>query len=145
VARVADYADVPLDYSDAGFTDMGGRSQETRDAVNALANLGVVEGVGGGRYAPGDPVSRGQMASFLARVQRQVGAPFSGGRDAFGDDNGTTHEANINLIAAAGIVQGTSPGVYQPLASITRQQMAGFLIRYVDGQIDAGEMRSAYQ
>lgn len=144
VSRVAGYAGVPLDTRDAGFTDMGGRSQETRDAVNALANLGVVEGVGGGRYAPGAPVSRGQMASFLARVQRQVGAPFSGGGDAFFDDDGTTHEANINLIAAAGVVQGVRPGEYQPLASITRQQMAGFLMRYVDGQIEAGEMRSAY-
>jgi hypothetical protein len=145
VARVASYGGVPLDTSDAGFNDIAGRSQETRDAVNALGNLGVVEGVGGGRYAPGDPVSRGQMASFLARVQRQVGTPFPAGPDAFGDDNGTTHEANINLIAAAGVVQGTSPGVYQPLADITRQQMAGFLMRYVDGRIEAGEMRSAYQ
>lgn len=144
VSRVAGYAGVPLDTSDAGFTDMGGRPQETRDAVNALANLGVVQGVGGGRYAPGDPVSRGQMASFLARVQKQVGAPFTLSRNAFGDDDGTTHEANIDLIAAAGVVQGVRPGVYQPLASITRQQMAGFLTRYVDGQIEAGEMRSVY-
>ena len=144
VSRLATYGGVPLDTRDAGFNDMQQTPQETRDAVNALANLGVVQGVGGGRYDPAGRVSRAQMASFLARLQPQVGAAFPGGRDSFGDDDGNVHEANINAIAAAGIVQGTSPGTYEPLAAITRQQMAGFLIRYVDGRVEAGEMQSAY-
>lgn len=144
VSRVAAYAGVPLDTRDAGFSDMAQTPRGTQDAVNALANLDVVQGVGGGRYDPAGTVSRGQMASFLARVQQQVGAPFPAARNAFQDDDRTTHEANINLIAGAGIVQGTRPGSYEPLASITRQQMAGFLTRYVDGQIEAGELRSAY-
>ncbi len=37
-------------------------------AVNALAALGLVNGVGGGRFAPDDPVSHEQFITILARL-----------------------------------------------------------------------------
>ncbi|HWG94681.1 MAG TPA: S-layer homology domain-containing protein, partial [Mycobacteriales bacterium] len=144
VARLARYGGLELDTRDRGFTDLGASPQETRDAVNGLAALGVVEGTGGGRYEPAGRVTRAQMASFLARLQRSVGTAFPAGRDAFDDDARDVHEANINAVAAAGVVQGTTFRTYQPRASITRQQMAGFLVRYVDGRIEAGEMPSRF-
>ena len=48
---------------------------------------------------PGKPVSRGQMASFLVRALGSRGATFE-------DDDGSTHEAAINALAAAGITNG---------------------------------------
>jgi hypothetical protein len=144
VSRLARYGGLALDTRDRGFTDLRSSPQETRDAVNALAALGVVEGVGGGRYDPAGKVTRAQMASFLVRLQAALGTRFPTARDAFDDDARDVHEDNINALAQAGVVQGTAFRTYQPRASISRQQMAGFLVRYVDGRIEAGEMRSRF-
>ena len=55
-------------------------------------------------------VTRGAMASFLARAFAL--APTA--TDYFSDDNGTTHESNINKVAAAGITTGCTPTTYCP-------------------------------
>ncbi len=68
------------------------------------------------------------MASFLARSLELSGtAP-----DAFTDDNGNTHEHNIDLVAQAGLTTGCSPTTYCPTALVTRGQMAAFLRRAFD-------------
>jgi hypothetical protein len=50
----------------------------------------------------------------------------------FGDDDGNTHEGNIEAIAAVGITKGCNPpvnDVYCPDDPVTRGQMAAFLVR----------------
>ena len=42
------------------------------------------------------------------------------------------HEANIDRLAAAGIVSGTGPGTFAPNATVTRAQVASILARTVD-------------
>jgi hypothetical protein len=77
------------------------------------------------------------MASFIARLIEESGGSLAANPpDAFGDDNGSVHEARINQLAAAGIVSGTRPGVYGPRDVVRRDQMASFLVR-------AYEFRSA--
>jgi hypothetical protein len=39
-----------------------------RQYVEALAAAGISAGCGGGKYCPDDPVTRGQLAVFLARA-----------------------------------------------------------------------------
>ena len=39
------------------------------------------------------------------------------------------HEANINRLAAAGITGGCAEGRFCPRSSVTREQMASFLVR----------------
>jgi hypothetical protein len=85
----------------------------------------ITNGCSSSRYCPVAAVTRGSMASFLARTMDLPPAT----KDYFSDDNGTTHEANINKIAEAGITGGCEPGRYCPGASVTRAQMAGFLVR----------------
>jgi len=68
------------------------------------------------------------MASFLVRA---LDLPTST-VDAFEDDTGSPHEADINALAAAGITQGCGGGDYCPTASVTRQEMASFLVRALD-------------
>jgi hypothetical protein len=52
-----------------------------------------------------------------------------GGRDYFNDDDGNTHEVNIDRNAAAGLTTGCAPFKYCPSTSVTREQMAAFLHR----------------
>ena len=58
----------PLADGPDAFTDDS--ASDNQQAINALANAGVVEGTGGGLYDPSGPVSRGQMASFFVRFMQ---------------------------------------------------------------------------
>lgn len=53
--------------SDRRFTDVPANSPH-RDAINRVAARGITAGCAADRYCPRDPVTRGQMASFVARA-----------------------------------------------------------------------------
>jgi uncharacterized protein involved in high-affinity Fe2+ transport len=73
-------------------------------------------------------VTRGQMASFLARALELP----PGTKDYFTDDDGLTHEADINRLAESGITGGCGDGLFCRTASVSRAQMAAFLVRALD-------------
>lgn len=80
------------------------------------------------RFCPDDPVTREQMATFLARF---LELPPSQA-DAFTDDDGSVHEQNIDAIAVEGITRGCNPPDntrFCPRQEVTREQMAAFLTR----------------
>lgn len=112
------------------FVDDEGLSHEAD--INRLAFSGITQGCaqpGSDQFCPKGNVTRGEMASFLARaIPLTVGA----GDNYFRDDDGTTHEADIDRIAAAGIATGCDVWRYCPAASVTRAQMAAFLRRVVE-------------
>jgi subtilisin family serine protease len=122
-----------LDYSDSGagdfFVDDDGSVFE--DSIDKLAVAKVTAGCNpplNDRFCPGDNVTRGQMAAFLVRA---LGLTDSGSVD-FTDDNGSVFEANIEMLAAAGITKGCNPPVndrFCPNDYVTRGQMAAFLQR----------------
>lgn len=83
---------------------------------------------GNTRFCPQDAVSREQMAAFLVRA---LSLP-TGAADAFVDDDGSVFEAEIDRLAAAGITRGCDPPAnrrFCPESSVTRGQMAAFLVR----------------
>ncbi|HUP17837.1 MAG TPA: S-layer homology domain-containing protein [Acidimicrobiia bacterium] len=96
--------------------------------IEWLAAEGITLGCGIELFCPKAPVTRGQMASFLVR---SLDLPASA-TDAFTDDAASSHQADINALAEAGITTGCGPGVFCPEASVTRQQMASFLTRALD-------------
>jgi hypothetical protein len=49
--------------------------------------------------------------------------------DAFGDDEGNVHELAIDQLADLGVVTGVAPGRFDPLGTMTRAQMASFVVR----------------
>jgi hypothetical protein len=77
------------------------------------------------RYCPHDPVSRGQMASLLARA---FDLPTAEG-DRFVDDDTSPHHFDINRISQAGISMGCGEDRFCPDATVDRAQMASFLAR----------------
>jgi hypothetical protein len=76
-------------------------------------------------FCPRLPVTRAQMATFLVRALDLPAAA----QDFFADDSGSSHEPDINALAAAGITSGCATGAYCPEQSVTREQMASFLVR----------------
>ncbi len=83
------------------------------------------------RFCPDDPVTRGEMAAFLARALK---LPITG-LDHFIDDDGSVFEGAIDRIASARITVGCNPPSntrYCPDRAVTRAEMAAFLVRAFD-------------
>ena len=80
-------------------------------------------------YCPDRPVSRAQMASFLARAFDLPAAEPAGFADV--DSQTNVHGQNIDRLAASEITVGcrTEPLSYCPSRSVTRAQMAAFIYR----------------
>lgn len=96
------------------FTDIGGSTFRTD--IEWLHEAGITTGCTPTRYCPTEPVTRAQMASFLARM---FDLP-STSTDHFDDDDGSTHEADIDRVAAAGVTAGCSATRFCPDAQVTR-------------------------
>ena len=114
------------------FTDIAGTTFEAD--IDWLFAESVTKGCSATLYCPNDLVTRGQMASFLARM---FDLP-STTTDFFTDDDGTTHEAEINRLAAAGDHAGLHGFHVLPLAPVLRGQMASFLVRAIPLTAGAG-------
>ncbi len=117
------------------FTDVDPASTHA-EPIDCVAARGVAQGTSATTYAPTAPVNRGQAASFLRRVIDLTDIDLAEGADRFTDDEGNVHEANINALANAGILNGTGGSSYSPGNSVTRAQLAAFLVRtyeFIDG------------
>jgi hypothetical protein len=121
-----------------GFADVPADNVH-EEAIDCVVHWQISTGQTATTYAPGGQVTREQMASFLARAVRRSGGMLPDPtRDHFSDDDASAHEDNINALAEAGIVNGTSPGRYAPGAGVTRAQMAAFLTRSYDYRAQQG-------
>ncbi len=100
--------------------------------VERMAEISVTKGCNTDplQYCPDQPVTRAQMASFLARALSLPPAPSAG----FTDTLGNTHQANIDALAAAGVTKGCAndPARYCPERPVTRAEMATFLSRALE-------------
>ena len=97
--------------------------------IQELAERGVAAGCGGGRYCPGAPVSREQMAVFVLRtLDAALLPPACAPPNLFTDVPETSPFCPwIEELARRGVVTGCEAGRYCPSASVTREQMAVFL------------------
>ena len=119
LVRAFDLPSTTTDY----FND--DESSTLENEINALRKSGITTGCSIGKYCPKGEVTREQMASFLVRA---LDLPPTT-TDYFVDDNGRTSEDDINSLRKAGITTGCDATHYCPTATVTREQMAGFLHR----------------
>ena len=149
LARVVQRSGTQAGSTGPAFSDLGHLDAGAREAVDLVSALGIATGRPDGRFAPDEPVTRGQMASFLSRTHAAVaGAPLPGGGDLFSDDDLSAHQPAIDAVAAAGLATGVArgPGVhaFAPDERVTRGQMSGFLARTLASLAEAGRMPSPY-
>jgi hypothetical protein len=119
------------DPSDPGPSDPDpspGSGDAHAAAIEAVLAAGIAEGYPDGTFRPARAVTRGQMASFLARA---VGLEEGAGR-SFSDAHRGVHAGAIEAVAAAGIAEGYPDGTFRPARAVTRGQMASFLVRSFD-------------
>jgi rubredoxin len=116
------FADVPPDSWAAAY-------------IMAIYEAGITTGCGKGYYCPQNIVTREQMAAFLVRaVEGDPVADYCGGVPPFSDVSATAWSCgHIKRLVELGITLGCGPGKYCPNANVTREQMAAFIVRAVEG------------
>lgn len=108
------------------FPDTAGTTHDL--AISAIADAEIATGFEDGTYRPGEPVTRGQMATFLANAVELIDVPDG----PFIDIDGNVHAGRINAVAAAEIAEGFDDSTYRPALDITRAQMASLISRMLD-------------
>lgn len=104
-------------------------------AVDAIAHSyarGYFKGEGEGRFAPERAITRGEFVSILGRM---AGASASNTATAFGDvPSGAYYAGYVAWAQSKGIVAGVSQGRFEPNRSITREEMAVMLTKFLASQ-----------
>ena len=139
VARTWEAAGRECPSSGASYFDDLPAGSTHAAGIDCVSALGVARGTAERMFSPSAPVSRGQMASFLANAWRQAGrtCPASDASSIFDDvAAGSTHAESIGCIAALGITRGTAAGMFSPSESVSRAQMATFLARFYEELTD---------
>ena len=129
--RTDDAACPPERVPDARFVDVDAGNAHD-GPVDCLVWWQVAQGVGPATYAPQRSVSRGQMASFLARLVERTGGSLPPPGNSYPDTAGSPHEDNIRRLSAAGIVTGRADGTFGPSVPVTRAQMATMVVRTIE-------------
>lgn len=110
-----------------GFSDVSDDNVHL-DNILRLSDSGVLEGFEDGTFGPGLPVTRGQLASIMARAAElePAEAPYD-----FTDLDGNVHAGNIQVLADAGIIAGFEDGTFRPSMNVRRDQAASLMARWL--------------
>ena len=122
------------DAAGSGFSDVTGGVH--KPAIDALAAMGVFEGTecGEGMFCPGDEMKRWTMGVWLVRVlddEEPAGVSESSFADVDADEWWLPH---VERLAELEVTKGclVDPLRFCPDQSVTRAQMATFLVRAFD-------------
>ena len=105
--------------------------------INAIYGAGITTGCGSGNYCPTQNVTRDQMAAFIIRAKEGEPAatcatpPFT---DVPISDGFCKY---VKRMLDLSITTGCGSGNYCPTQNVTRDQMAAFIIRAVEGEPSA--------
>ena len=104
--------------------------------IYAIRNAGITGGCGNGNYCPQGLVTREQMAAFLIRaVEGEPAANYCDGSSYFSDvSSGAWSCPHIKRLSEMNITGGCGGGNYCPQGLVTRDQMAAFIVRAVEGE-----------
>jgi len=108
-----------------GFTDIAGNPHA--QAIEALAEAGLVSGFGNGIYGPDIPTSRAMAVTVLAHMAGVSGKVS----DAFSDVSPDSWYAKyVGWAADKGIVTGIGGGLFEPERTITGEELDQMLANY---------------
>ena len=126
----------PAAGSDSGFSDVPAEQYYAEPVTwAAAAEPMIVNGVGGGKFAPTDDVTREQLVTILYRYAVYEGLDVSQKADLDGyadqDDVSSWAKEATQWAVGTGIVKGVSNTELAPEANATRQQLATMIARFV--------------
>ena len=102
------------------------------DAVAYAYENGIMDGVGGNRFAPNSETTRAQLVTILYRME---GQPAVSGDLPFTDvEAGTWYTNAVVWAAQNGIVNGVGDDTFAPGNDLTREQLVTILYRYAESK-----------
>jgi len=115
------------------FTDVDSFAPHYQ-AIQGMADLGIISGFPDRTYRPSDPVTRQQFAKMITRT---LGLTVTGAESCTFTDVGHGLDASdpfyprayVEVCAAEGITKGTTVTTFSPYRSITRQQLITMVVR----------------
>ena len=112
-------------------TERSGFIDTTDEAVEKMAALGVVNGVGEGRFDPKGKLTREQAAAMLARLAEALGRPVGEQAADFADSADISAWAlrAVGQMQAAGVMNGTGEGCFSPKGTYSREQSILTILR----------------
>ncbi len=126
----------PEPENEGSFTDVAGGTWYA-DAVNWAFENGIVEGMGGGLFAPEENVSREQLAAMIYRYEKFTGGGFQDvwaflldyvDRDSISD---WAYES-VCWMTVNSIMSGMPGKLFAPQETATRAQLATMLANYIE-------------
>lgn len=107
------------------------------DAINWAAANRIVDGVGNGKFAPNDPITRAQMCTMIERYLAlykkawKVTLPETGSVSVMVDENAIPAYAlaAVKQCQRHGLVNGFEDGTFRPNELSTRAQVAAVIYR----------------
>lgn len=124
------------DSSQSAFTDVAPGEWYT-DAINWAAANRIVDGVGNGKFAPNDPITRAQMCTMIERYLDlyrkawKVTLPETGSVSVMVDESAIPAYAlaAVKQCQRHGLVNGFEDGTFRPNDLSTRAQVAAVIYR----------------
>lgn len=124
------------DRSQSAFTDVAPGEWYT-DAINWAAANKIVDGVGNGKFAPNDPITRAQMCTMIERYLDlyrkawKVTLPETGSVSVMVDESAIPAYAlaAVKQCQRHGLVNGFEDGTFRPNDLSTRAQVAAVIYR----------------
>ncbi|MGN7479368.1 S-layer homology domain-containing protein [Solibacillus silvestris] len=115
------------DVANPGFTDLSTNSTYY-GAVAAIVQAGIMNGTGDGKFEPGKPLTRAQMAKILVEAYSLTGTI-----DAKFKDVSAKHWAYdyIHTLAANKITTGYEDNTFKPSVEVSRMHFSLFLYRTI--------------
>jgi hypothetical protein len=116
------------------FSDVSGSSWAA-SYINAIYSAGITTGCGSGNYCATQNVTRDQMAAFIIRAREgNPAAGYCGSTAPFADvPASNTFCGYIKRMLELNVTNGCGNGNYCPGNNVTRDQMAAFIIRALEG------------
>ncbi len=110
-----------------------------QEAIEALAEAGVVSGRSDDTFAPDQTLTRGQFAAVVTNAISYADVLTTGGPlppdgdlERFDDVEGSTFHEQIAALASIGVTSGVTTDHFVPGDPVTRGQLATFLMRGAD-------------
>jgi hypothetical protein len=117
----------------AGFGDVG-ETAFYANGVQWMADNNITTGTSPTCFSPSDPVTRGQAAAFMWRMEGEPSAPVH----SFTDVTAGYQQVPVSWMAHNQITTGTTPTTYAPDAQLTRGQLAALLHRLAGSPTASG-------
>lgn len=132
-------------YTESSFSDVKSDAYY-RGYIEWASRNSIVKGVGNGRFAPDQAITREQMAVIISSYARAIGyaLPEVHAENSFSDNGKISTYAReaVKELQTAGVISGRNNSLFDPQGTATRAEASAVLSGFVELAVSGGAMQS---